>query len=306
MTTNIVQKIGEAPVLDAGKFSLSLYKFHIYSVLLMAIAPLLNKFAVQDCHPLLISLYTCMFNVGYTLLFFREDHRINLRRFAVPFILIGGMNGLGILCLLWSLQELDPATASFIGRLYVVFSFIFSSVFFNEKLSMGFLKLSVLAFVGLLFFSYKGLDYDGYDAMFLSLLSSLLFAAANVVLKMRVGKLPSSTTLLYSNLVSCVLFFSLTLFMGLDYAISLEDLGFVAASSFFWGFLGIYFLYKGLAVNKFSTGSFIRCFTPFVAALYALPFFPPSYSLLNWCGIGLMVFSVLYLPLLNKHEAASD
>lgn len=305
MTTRIVEKAENIAAIDAGRFSLSVYRFHVYSVLLMAIAPLLNKFAVQTCHPLLISLYTCLFNVGYTLLFFREDHRISLHRFAIPFLLIGGMNGMGIFCLIYSLQELDPATASFIGRLYVVFSFIFSSVFFNEKLSAGFMKLSALAFIGLICFSYKGFDYDGYDAMALSLLSSLLFAGANVVLKLRVGRLPSSTTLLYSNLVSCMMFFGFTLVMGLDYSITTRELGFVAASSFFWGFLGVYFLYKGLAVNKFSTGSFIRCFTPFVAAIYALPFFPPQYSLLNWCGIALMLFSVLYLPLLNKHEASS-
>ena len=81
-------------------------------------------------------------------------------------------------------------------------------------------------------------------------------------------------------------------------------IGAVAVSAFCSGFLGLLLFYRGLKFISFRDANLIRALNPVFVLVYSLPFFRIQMTPAFILGGGLIILSIVWMPLPVKKRPA--
>ncbi|TSB45563.1 DMT family transporter [Alkalicoccobacillus porphyridii] len=274
----------------------------VFSILIMSLTPLLNKFSLDYYSPvfaaLLNSVFAGLFCYLYSLVI---KERIRVVKSKMLW-LIGLTNSIGLICLFVSLDLLSPITVGFVGRFYTIFAIMLAVFVLKEKLKRIDLVLIGLAIVGTFLFVEKGATADSYIGIAAALMYTLFFALTNTLVKKTVEGISSNTILFYNNLISVVLiagFMIITGDLG-SMTFQAEGIIFILLGAFFSGFLGLILFYESIKLIDFSLANLIRAVGPIVVALYSYWFFPIEFTVSNVAGAILILGSIVLITIKPK------
>lgn len=279
------------------------YALHLSSVAVMAIAPVLNKFALETMSAISAALANALFGalLAYSYL------KLRRRQLAPPHSgaiwLIGLSNGVGVALLYLSLALTEPVTVGFLGRAYVVFGVLLGAVVLNERLNANEAACVMLALVGMFAFAWRGPLVTAPLSIVAVLGYAFFFALTNLLIK-RFGEGDTESILVYNNLIAALAIGGYALAAGEPVAFgTLDALGLVLAAAFLSSFLGLILFYEGLKNLSFAEANLLRASGPLFVALFSWPFFPVALSPLNVGGAALLLGGVSGLGYLKLQAA---
>ncbi len=278
--------------------------FTFISVALISLAPLLHKLGMNHVKPLTAATLWCLFSALFTLMSIKIKQLKISKPHFFTLVKMSATSSLGVLFLFYALSLLEPSTVAFMNRSYTLFIILLGIFVLKEPSSFAQTVLFGLNFVGLLMFSYKGIDNTKYFPLFIVMLSAFSFAFSNMQAKVIVKNIAPCVINFYSHIFSFFILFILTLLMEPQPFSFHTDILYILGSAFSAGFLGMLFYYKGLLHYSFTLSGVIRSFSPVLTTLYALPFFGISYSALNVIGIAFILLSSM--PLLTTRVNTSQ
>lgn len=271
---------------------------NIISVLIMSLAPIINKFALGHVNPVQAALLSSIFALVFCYLYARiigESITIIKNKYIW---LIGLFNALGVICLYSSLNMLSPISVGFIGRFYIVFALLLSVVMLKEKFGRREFYLIILAIVGTFLFVEKDSNYSSLLGIGLALCYTFFFALTNTLVKITIKNVSSNTVLFYNNGISIIFIFVFAMISGESLSISninYQGITLILLSAFLSGFLGLLLFYEGLRHIDFSLANLIRSLGPIIVAIYSWPFFPIDINVYNITGATFLLISVILL-----------
>lgn len=289
------------------------------SVVIMALAPTLNKFAFTTIAPLLATLVNAIFAVIFSVLLVllsRKQVQLIVDR---NLVFSGLFNGFGLLCLFDALHRLHPAEVAFLSRSgHIIFSTLGGALFLKEKLHKH-AKIGIpVLLLGVFLFSRPvdsplgtALPNDTSGlvtvtaAAFLFTLSNMLVKRQNVSAMQRA----SSVSLLAINFYSLLVIVGAVVFSPLRFnalaQASTQSLLLIFMAAFTSSFIGLWLYYESLRYTTFVRATVIRACGPVVVALFAMPFLEWSLSSVNIVG-GILILTSALLMSVRSFKKSSE
>ncbi len=280
---------------------------NLLSVLLNAVAMTISKFALKNVNPMITTLIICATSTLLSFIYLRvKKHTLTKSEFRrlVPIAII---NATATILLYSSIAILDPVTVGMIGRFYVVFTTLLSVAILKERLTRPEVFLIFVAILGTFLFVQSGSSFSltHYIGVAMGLSYTFLFALANLFVKRNVHNASSVTILFYNNLFATVACAGLLAFES----VPLTDLTDIDRNTFYYGVLTAVITFSGLVLffNSFRFLSFklsnlIRSASPIFVALVSWPFFPVKLNATNSSGGAMVLFSIVFLSLMEKKK----
>lgn len=261
------------------------FVFHFLSVALMALSPVLNKFALAEWGPLEAAFWNSVV-AGIFGLFITGYSGVSWNKIikSKTSLASGICNGIGILCLFAALSHENPLTVGMIGRLYIPLSALIGFFFLGERVSRFTSIFIAISFIGMIAFVWKPFSPESYLGVGLSLIFSLAFAFTNTFGKL--SGVSSMATATFNNLVAAFLLFPFY-FMTDKYSVYPTDshaFFYCSLSGILGGCLGLSLFFKGLKYTSLLESNLIRATSPLFVAAYSSLFFTIELSLWNIIG----------------------
>jgi drug/metabolite transporter (DMT)-like permease len=281
---------------------------NIGSVLAMSSSPVLDKLALSSIAPVPAVVVVYSYNAIFSLISVRKKvSRAFIMKLLMQrwLLFMGGINALALIMLFQGLDLTDPVSVGFLRRFYVVFALLMSSSLLGERFTRLEAMVTLVSAVGAFIFVSEGKlpVFQSIVGSGLIILSSALFAYANLLAKRHVNKLSTMELMALNNWL--VLFF-VTAYSLLrhDFPVDIEIesiilLGFSALLS---SFIGLALFYAGLRYVSYWKANILRSLEPLVVTLYSLPFFPQTITWARLMGGGLLVAGVLILIFLARPQ----
>lgn len=270
---------------------------NIISVLIMSLAPLINKFSLSFINPIQASFLNAAFALFFSFCYAKiRKEKIQIIKNKYIW-LIGIFNALGLVSLYKSLNFLSPITVGFIGRFYVVFAILLSIIMLREKFRKKEAFLVSLAIIGTFLFAEKDNNLTNILGIIYAFSYTFFFALTNTLVKITVTNVSSNTILFYNNGISAIFIFLYMFLNGefLSLGFNINGISLIFISAFLNGFLGLLLFYEGLRYINFSLANIIRSTGPIVVAIYSWSFFPIDLDIYKVMGIVLLLSSVILL-----------
>ena len=276
---------------------------NIGSVAIMAVAPLLNKFALGTVAPSIAALIAS----GWALLFsgvlcIARKQSLALRRRDLPLFASGFASAVGTILLFESLARISPVLVGLIGRFYVVMSVLLAYFVLRERPAKSDWICGGLAIIGAAIFVPKGGGGTMLGVGF-AIAYTFLFALSNTLAKTNLSRCSAESQLYITTLVTVLTLCAYVGIRGVTTSVPLRAVGLLAGSAFCGTFLGLWLFYQGLKYIDFYTANVIRTTSPVWVALFAWPFFPVPITWDFVVGSGLMLGSLLALGILKARRA---
>lgn len=282
---------------------------HLASVAFMSSSLVLNKFALERIGPyeavVINSLFALIFTIGINQKFrpAAEDKKsANNWRLLIP---MGLANGIGLVLLFYSLNEIGPISVGFIGRFYIVFAIVISILFLKERYGRLEYLLMGLVVAGTFLFSWNDEKSELLGAT-AAILFTLLFAISNT-LAQKARQTSSAKFVLLTNNVAAFAFALVYFFVIQSGHLSfdLKAYSYAIISALLGSTIGLLLYYYGLIYLSFSKANIIRSLQPLFVAALAFPFFPKSFTAIQWFSALVIFLSVIGLSIIKTSRNPS-
>ena len=283
---------------------------NIGSVLAMSSSPVLDKLALSSIAPVPAVVVVYSYNAIFSLISVRKkvSRAFIMKLLRQRWLLfMGGINALALIMLFQGLDLTDPVTVGFLRRFYVVFALLMSSSLLGEKFTRLEVMVTLVSAAGAFIFVSEGKlpVLQSVVGSGLIIVSSALFAYANLLAKRHVDKLSTMELMALNNWL--VLFF-VTAYALLRHDfpadIEIESIILLGFSALLSSFIGLALFYAGLRYVSYWKANILRSLEPLVVTLYSLPFFPQTITWARLMGGGLLVGGVLILIFLARPQEA--
>jgi drug/metabolite transporter (DMT)-like permease/2-polyprenyl-3-methyl-5-hydroxy-6-metoxy-1,4-benzoquinol methylase len=287
--------------------------FGFASALLMAFTPLLNKLSIESSNLGTSSITNSLLSFIFSLLLFwksrKTDSEHQLSSANSPIFFVGIFNGIGMLLMFFSLEQISPSISGFYGQSYTIFAVGFAVIFLKEKIQqIQLLFLSFIIFGGLLF-SYEGSISNNYSSIMLIVFSAFCFAASNFLAKKSTTNQKSEKILLLTNFSSLLVTIMYWILHDFSFNFSLHSFSFNIISAAIGSFGGMLLFYKSLDLIGFSYANLIRSINPVAIFLFSYPFFPVNLEFISYIGASLIILGLMGYNLVQinpKDSTPSD
>lgn len=281
---------------------------NIGSILAMSSSPVLDKLALGYVRPVSAVVVIYSYNAIFSLISVRQHMS---RAFIMKLLrerwllLMGAINALALIMLFRGLDLTDPVAVGFLRRFYVVFALFMGSRLLGEKFTRLEVMVTLVSVVGAFIFVSEGKlpRLQSVMGSGLIILSSALFAYANLLAKRHVHKLPTMELMALNNWL--VLFFVAVYSLvrhNFPVNIRIESMMLLGFSALLSSFIGLALFYAGLRYVSYWKANILRSLEPLVVTLYSLPFFPQTITWARLVGGGLLVAGILILVFLARPQ----
>ncbi len=261
------------------------YFYSILSVVLMALAGPLQKMAIADSNPTVVTFYSCIaaFILSIVVGIYSCQWKL---KFRTQTVLISIAYSLGIFCFCLALKFENPVIVTMISRINIIFNFFFAFVIFKDQISrekLYGLSLILMGVIGISFLSFDIKSLMSIGAV-LSVGYAFLFSIHNSLLK-HYDDSDVIDLLIWQNGISSVLMALLEFSSQGTLLTSSSSFTLAVLSGFLSSFLGFIFYQKGLKILSFSDVSSIRALSSTISLVVIYPFFPMNFSPIQTLGI---------------------
>ncbi len=281
---------------------------NIGSILAMSSSPVLDKLALSFLAPVSAVVVVYSYNAIFSLISVRQKMS---RAFIMKLLkqrwllFMGGINSLALIMLFRGLNLTDPVAVGFLRRFYVIFALFMGSRLLGEKFTRLEVIVTLVSVMGAFIFVSEGKlpMLQSVMGSGLIILSSALFAYANLLAKRHVHKLTTMELMALNNWL-VLLFVTVYSLLQHDFPLNVEIqsmilLGFSALLS---SFIGLALFYAGLRYVSYWKANILRSLEPLVVTLYSLPFFPQTITWGRLVGGGLLIVGILALIFLARPQ----
>ncbi|MDR5777738.1 MULTISPECIES: DMT family transporter [unclassified Caballeronia] len=273
----------------------------LISVLLNALSVLLAKLALnQVSENAFLAIYALTF-ISLALMYARvsELAQYLCSRNGLASALF---NSLGTWCFYKGLEKLTPGTHSFVARSYIIFGTLISVLWFREKLTTTKLFVLLACITGVVLSSLPAAAGSvTFEAVMLTLLSSLLFALNYAVLKKKPTDIHPCVPLGTNGFCLLILLGCLSVSQkGWPFSeIAIHGIIYIVLSAAFI-FYSMFAYIKSAGTIDFHVATALRALSPVVVTLISLPFFGYSGSPIQMNGEVLIVVSIVAMGITQK------
>lgn len=274
--------------------------FNLFSVLTMAIGPLVSKFGLAHVSPAKASIINVLTIIIASVIFgmiAKQHVKFYLEK---EIMMLALFNSLGVIFLFLSMNLLSPVEVGFLGRFYTVFAVLLSIFLLKEKITLRESVFILLAILGGFLFVDKGGQSTNLLGGIFALFYTFFFALTNIYIKKSMAKEKSSNSILFTNncitLIFVMIYATFSGELTTDWG-QFDGIGLIVLSSFLTGFLGTMLLYQALKYLRFSIANVTRAFSPVLLAIISFPFFPITITWLKAIGVLLLIGSIFMLTI---------
>lgn len=279
----------------------------VLSLFSMSLAPLLNKYALVSLNwcwgAALSSLFCFLIAAVAKPSEFRELVR---SRFDVskPLVFIALTNSLGLLCQYGAVAQLEPATLSILGRMYVVFAIVLAQVFLRERCARAEYIVLTCVLTGAGLFCWTANFRGNALGITLCLAYCFFFALTHLQIKIETSRSSANKILLTNNLVTAVVLIPVAFACaGSLHDASFQTISLIAGAAFFGQWLGLLLFYESLKRIPMVKANLIRSFSPIVGVAVTYPFFPVILSRIQVIGASVMIFALVTQAVFRRVSA---
>ncbi|MEW5923463.1 MAG: DMT family transporter [Candidatus Zixiibacteriota bacterium] len=201
-----------------------------------------------------------------------------------------------------SLKLIEPATVSFLSRFEVILTVVLAYLLLRERLRAFEIIGGLIALVGILVLKYKT-NLVISKAATLMVMSSLLFAFAEIIVKKYIAILGTGKFLFFRN------FFMIFIALGILYARGqtvyfppTKTILLILAAAIMLPVLGRATYMEALKRINLSRAALVTQSTPLFNALFAFVILSSMPSLTEWLGGGLIIGGVVIIQLFAGKE----
>lgn len=281
---------------------------NLVSVLAMSTSPVLDKLALQSLDPALAVVIVYIYSSIFSLVAVRRKLswaflcKLLSQRWL---LLMGVTNAIAFILLFNGLDLTDPVAVGFLRRFYVVFAIILGYLLLGERFTRLEGIVILISMLGAFIFVSNGTLPDPQNILgsVLIILSSLLFAFANLLAKHRIDAFSTWELMAVNSWI--VLFFVAIyalLRLGIVTTVTANSVVLLGVSSLLSSFLGLALFYAGLQYVSYWKANVVRTIQPVIVLVYSLPFFSQAITWPRLVGGGLLVASLLALLLIRNSQ----
>lgn len=281
------------------------FGYSLLSVILMATAGPLNKYATLGASIEVVTFFSCFAAlIGSTILVVYKKRWKMINHKNVSLILLSVLYTTAMLSFSFASKNENPAIVSLLSRSNIIFSFMISFFLCKEKfnLKIGFGLLLIILGTLLLISTSSGVAISiGTAAV---IYYALAFSLHNGILKTLKGEIFIPVLVIQNFMASlCIFVFSEN--KEQFFHISSPSLVFAMTAGLLSSFLGFMFYQKGLILSTFSEATAVRSLGPVIALGVTYPFFPMVFDQLKIVGsilvlTGIVVFNIRQGPIHDK------
>ncbi len=269
--------------------------YAVLSAMTAAVAPVVTRQVLGTLNPETFSILwsLCSFIIAstYTLSNGGVKRFRPLGRCWIYVLAIGVLTAAAVLTFSKAISLADPSLVSFFTRLEAVFTVLLGLLLFKERLGRLALLGTTATISGALIMIHGAGDVV-VVAFILGLITALCVSIQTVLAKIALQYLEPPVLVAASRLVACWLTFLYTMAFGLLQSPASTTLLVTIVGALFGPFVGIWFLYKALAVAEVSRVATLRASFPFFVTLYSALLFGTIPTLRQMVGGGIVVVGV--------------
>lgn len=201
-----------------------------------------------------------------------------------------------------SLKLIEPATVSFLSRFEVIITVVLAYLLLSERLRAFEIIGGMIALVGILVLKYRT-NLAISHAATLMVVSSFLFAAAEIIVKKNIARLGTGRFLFYRNLF--MVFISLGILFARGQSIYIpptKTVWLILAAAILLPVLGRATYMEALKRINISRAALVTQATPLFTALFAFAILASMPTLTEWLGSALIVGGVVIIQLFAGKE----
>ena len=245
-----------------------------------------------------------LFNVYYFifafilsgLALFKKNERQDIARLnkkiAALIFLLSVIFALAIYLSMAAMKMIEPATVSFLSRFEVIVTVALAYMILKERLNGIEILGGFVAIIGLVVLKYET-NIVISRAATLMVLSSFLFAAAEIIVKKNISQLGTGKFLFYRNLFALPTIYAILLLRGEKLMLpDNKTLFLIFSAALLLPVLGRATYMEALRRTSISRTTIITQLTPLVTALFAFLILSSLPAPIEWLGGGLIVFGV--------------
>lgn len=278
------------------------------SVLFNSVATTISKFAMQDNNPMFTTILICLISTMLSYIYLKlRSHQFTVSEFQ-RLLPIAIFNSIATILLYCAIANLNPITVGFVGRSYVIFTILLSTMALKERIAWQEIALICVTISGIFLFADTKAA-ESTDSHWLGvtqvLVYTLLFALVSLFVKKNVHASSSVTILFFNNLFATILSF---LFLVVN-----DDVQTVIANTthanLYYAFLtaimtffGLVFFFSSFRFITFKLSNIIRSTSPLFVTIVSWPFFPIKLTLATASGGAMILMSVIALSIIEKRR----
>nr|MBN2277882.1 DMT family transporter [candidate division Zixibacteria bacterium] len=263
------------------------------------------KVAVEGLTPEIFNIYYFSFACILSAFFLlekktrREVLNVSPRILGLIFVL-AILFALALYLFITSLKLIEPATVSFLSRFEVILTVILAFFLLKEKLTAVELIGGLIALGGIFILKYHT-NLAISKAATLMVLSSLLFAVAEVIIKKNIKRLGTIKFLFYRNIFMVFIMYVILLIRGQNlYLPPAKTLWLILIAALLLPVLGRATYMEALKRINISRAALISQSTPLFTALFAFAILRSLPVPIEWLGGGLIILGVVVVQLSRK------
>lgn len=244
------------------------------------------------------------FIISGTLLFKRSTRReilsVNINILALIFVLAILFAG-ALYFSMSALQLIEPATVSFLSRFEVIVTVVLAYIFLRERLTPIELLGGMITLGGLFVLKYKTNLVISHAAT-LMVLSSFCFAAAEIIIKKNIKRLPTYQFLFFRNFFMVIVILALIAIKGKTILIPDQDtMLMILAASILMPVIGRATFMETLKRIDISRATLFMQSIPLFTAVFTYIFLTTIPQPIEWFGGALILAGVIVVKLSGKN-----
>jgi len=200
-----------------------------------------------------------------------------------------------------SLKLIEPATVSFLSRFEVILTVLLAYMVLKETLTIIEIIGGLIALSGILILKYET-NLEISRAATLMVLSSLFFAAAEIIIKKNIKRLGTIKFLFYRNIFMVLIMISVLIVRGHQFIIPpLKTIILIFVAALLLPVLGRATYMEALKRINISRAALISQSTPLFTALFAFIILRTYPAPIEWLG-GFMIVSGVVIVKLSQRK----
>jgi len=260
------------------------------------------KVAVENISVELHNVYLFIFGFIFSNYFWfskkdREDIKsVDARTLGLIFIL-AIIFSLALYLFIMSLKLIEPATVSFLSRFEVIITIVLAYFILRERLRFIEIIGGVVAMFGIFVLKYKT-NLTISHAATLMILSSFLFATAEIIIKKNISRLGTGRFIFYRNLFNIGIMFVILFVSGQTLSLPpTKTIWLILASAILLPVLGRATYMEALKRINVSRAALVTQATPLFTAFFAFMILTTYPTLTEWLGGALIIGGVVVIQL---------
>jgi len=265
------------------------------------------KLAISVISPEALTFYLFVFAFAYSLVFlFNKDQRriiFSIQKDQMLLIMqLAVLFSVAIFFSWTALQYLEPVTQSFLSRIKILLTVLLAVIILKEKLLPLEITGGLVAASGLILLKFNAGSLVSKGAT-LMLLSALLFAVAENMLKSKITDIPPAKFLFFRNFLMIPCFGIIALVRGQSFTIpDWTTTGWIALTSLLAPFFGRWLYILAIRRNSLSRTVLINQTQPLFAALAGYVILNSIPGLMEWLGGGLILAGAMIIRMARSNK----